>query len=335
MHTTALLWENKQDLARTFPTLEPMALDLLDRLFTYDPAVRITADEALRHPYLATATAASATVSATCSLSTAAAAAGDGYHCSDDMLSDDDVEDVYNSTPPLAAAAAAAVSTSSSSSGAARQRRAQQQRHGLSLLAAAFEASVSGDVTANVAVDPKESELLTPPISSEIDTAAAATAAAATPAGAGSSNSVSGPRQSSRRSSSSSSSARQTRTITAAAAAAQRSGSRAPAAAAVPGSNNINVRALLAPPAHLRVPEHCSEGAVRYLQHLYAMEARAARDRVLPAAASSSASGSSGGGGCALRPDHRGMLVDWIVEVIDVFEMCQRTAFLAVNYMDR
>jgi Cyclin, N-terminal domain len=307
-----------------------MALDLLDRLFTYDPAVRITADEALRHPYLATATtAASATVSATGSLSTAAA--GDGYHCSDDMLSDDDVEDVYNSTPPVAAAAAVGgSSTSSSSSGAARQRRAQQQRRGLSLLAAAFDATVSGsDVTADVAVDPEVSALLTPPLSSELGTSAAAAAGSST----------SGTRQSGRRTSSS---AMQTRTTTAAAAAAQRSSSRAPAAAAAASvSNNINVRALLAPPAHLRVPERCSEGAVRYLQHLYAMEARAARNSALIAAgasssASSSASGSgSGSGGCALRPDHRAMLVDWIVEVIDVFEMCQRTAFLAVNYMDR
>ncbi|KAG5183926.1 kinase-like domain-containing protein, partial [Tribonema minus] len=37
----------------------------------------------------------------------------------------------------------------------------------------------------------------------------------------------------------------------------------------------------------------------------------------------------------ALRPDHRSMLVDWLVEVVDVFEMCQRSAFLAVAHMDR
>ncbi|OQS01847.1 cyclin-dependent kinase with F-box domain, partial [Thraustotheca clavata] len=36
-----------------------------------------------------------------------------------------------------------------------------------------------------------------------------------------------------------------------------------------------------------------------------------------------------------LRPLHRSMLVDWLIEVVDVFEMCLRTAFLAVNYTDR
>lgn len=36
-----------------------------------------------------------------------------------------------------------------------------------------------------------------------------------------------------------------------------------------------------------------------------------------------------------LRPIHRAMLVDWLIEVVDVFEMCLRTAFLAVNYTDR
>ncbi|CAK4078763.1 unnamed protein product [Aphanomyces euteiches] len=36
-----------------------------------------------------------------------------------------------------------------------------------------------------------------------------------------------------------------------------------------------------------------------------------------------------------LRPIHRSMLVDWLIEVVDVFEMCLRTAFLAVNYTDR
>ncbi|KAL3666263.1 hypothetical protein V7S43_008514 [Phytophthora oleae] len=37
----------------------------------------------------------------------------------------------------------------------------------------------------------------------------------------------------------------------------------------------------------------------------------------------------------AWRPSHRAMLVDWIIEVVDVFEMSPRTAFLAVNYTDR
>lgn len=36
-----------------------------------------------------------------------------------------------------------------------------------------------------------------------------------------------------------------------------------------------------------------------------------------------------------LQPVHRAMLVDWLVEVIDVFEMSLRSVFLAVNYTDR
>jgi len=36
-----------------------------------------------------------------------------------------------------------------------------------------------------------------------------------------------------------------------------------------------------------------------------------------------------------IRPNHRSMLVDWLVEVVDVFDMSQRTAFLAISYTDR
>lgn len=36
-----------------FPDANPLALDLLRRLLAFDPAERITCDEALRHPYLA------------------------------------------------------------------------------------------------------------------------------------------------------------------------------------------------------------------------------------------------------------------------------------------
>mmetsp|Transcript_9130 Transcript_9130/g.19738 ORF Transcript_9130/g.19738 Transcript_9130/m.19738 type:complete len:659 (-) Transcript_9130:3901-5877(-) len=36
-----------------------------------------------------------------------------------------------------------------------------------------------------------------------------------------------------------------------------------------------------------------------------------------------------------LLPVHRSMLVDWLVEVIDVFEMSVRSVFMAVNYTDR
>ena len=36
-----------------------------------------------------------------------------------------------------------------------------------------------------------------------------------------------------------------------------------------------------------------------------------------------------------LRQDHRALLVDWLVEVVDVFEMSTRSAFLAVQYVDQ
>uniref|UniRef100_A0A7S3VUG5 cyclin-dependent kinase n=1 Tax=Dunaliella tertiolecta TaxID=3047 RepID=A0A7S3VUG5_DUNTE len=40
-----------QDLSRIFPTLEPEGVDLLKRMIEYDPAKRISAKEALKHPY--------------------------------------------------------------------------------------------------------------------------------------------------------------------------------------------------------------------------------------------------------------------------------------------
>ncbi|CAL5220802.1 g2876 [Coccomyxa viridis] len=41
----------KQSLAEHFPTLEPAGVDLLDAMFIYDPADRITAKDCLHHPY--------------------------------------------------------------------------------------------------------------------------------------------------------------------------------------------------------------------------------------------------------------------------------------------
>ncbi|TIA87604.1 hypothetical protein E3P99_03091 [Wallemia hederae] len=38
---------------RIYPKANPLALDLLSKMLTFDPAKRITCDEALRHPYLA------------------------------------------------------------------------------------------------------------------------------------------------------------------------------------------------------------------------------------------------------------------------------------------
>ncbi|KAK9476839.1 kinase-like domain-containing protein [Lipomyces japonicus] len=40
-------------LVKLFPTANPQALDLLDRLLAFDPAERITVQQALEHPYLA------------------------------------------------------------------------------------------------------------------------------------------------------------------------------------------------------------------------------------------------------------------------------------------
>ncbi|XP_028775824.1 mitogen-activated protein kinase 3 [Neltuma alba] len=43
----------RQSLARVFPHVHPLAIDLIDRMLTIDPTRRITVEEALAHPYLA------------------------------------------------------------------------------------------------------------------------------------------------------------------------------------------------------------------------------------------------------------------------------------------
>lgn len=43
----------KQDLSSFVPQIEPTALDLLQRMLTFDPASRISAKQALQHPYFA------------------------------------------------------------------------------------------------------------------------------------------------------------------------------------------------------------------------------------------------------------------------------------------
>ncbi|KAK9761535.1 Cyclin-dependent kinase A-1 [Basidiobolus ranarum] len=40
-----------QSLAKAVPSLDPLGVDLLQKMFTFDPALRISAKKALSHPY--------------------------------------------------------------------------------------------------------------------------------------------------------------------------------------------------------------------------------------------------------------------------------------------
>lgn len=48
----SLPFKKKIPLQLLFPRATPLALDLLERLIAFNPAKRITVDDALRHPYL-------------------------------------------------------------------------------------------------------------------------------------------------------------------------------------------------------------------------------------------------------------------------------------------
>ena len=44
---------SRQNLAKVFPHVNPLAMDLVDKMLTINPTKRITVEEALAHPYLA------------------------------------------------------------------------------------------------------------------------------------------------------------------------------------------------------------------------------------------------------------------------------------------
>ena len=43
----------REPFKESFPHASALAIDLLDKMLTFDPAVRITCEQALEHPYLA------------------------------------------------------------------------------------------------------------------------------------------------------------------------------------------------------------------------------------------------------------------------------------------
>ncbi|KAG0047083.1 MAP kinase Pmk1 [Linnemannia elongata] len=47
-----LAFKRRIPFASMFPDANPLALDLLEKFLTFNPAKRITVEEALRHPYL-------------------------------------------------------------------------------------------------------------------------------------------------------------------------------------------------------------------------------------------------------------------------------------------
>ncbi|CAI5502143.1 unnamed protein product [Closterium sp. Naga37s-1] len=52
-YVRSLPFVRKQPLAARFPNMAPLALDLMERMLLFDPAKRITVEESLDHPYLA------------------------------------------------------------------------------------------------------------------------------------------------------------------------------------------------------------------------------------------------------------------------------------------
>lgn len=52
MYITSLPYTANVPLQRLYPTANPLAIDLLQRMLVLDPSKRIRVDEALRHPYI-------------------------------------------------------------------------------------------------------------------------------------------------------------------------------------------------------------------------------------------------------------------------------------------
>ncbi|KAL0477576.1 mitogen-activated protein kinase MAPK [Acrasis kona] len=53
VYMKTLPYKAKADLSKKYPGSNPLALDLLSKLLTFDPLKRITVEQALAHPYLA------------------------------------------------------------------------------------------------------------------------------------------------------------------------------------------------------------------------------------------------------------------------------------------
>ena len=51
-YISSLKVRSKQPFTRLYPDADPQALDLLDRLLTFDPHKRVNVTDALAHPYL-------------------------------------------------------------------------------------------------------------------------------------------------------------------------------------------------------------------------------------------------------------------------------------------
>jgi serine/threonine protein kinase len=85
----------------------------------------------------------------------------------------------------------------------------------------------------------------------------------------------------------------------------------------------IEAALSLSPEPMAGFPKAATEEMVRFLSHLHLLEVTQV------------VQGDFLSGQAELRPNHRAMLVDWVVEVVDVFEMSRRTAFLATWYSDR